>query len=401
MWNREMAVGMLAACCYLHGGAASADDDRLQVHGFFSQAAAHTDKNNVGGNSDGGWGLDMREMGINVSYRPNADWMLSGQALARWAGSSDEGDPRVDYAFVDHTLSSDEHGRIGVQIGKVKNPYGFYNTTRDVAHTRSGILLPQAVYIDELRNTFLAAPGISINGNHYFQDASLEWAVNFIRPEVDAEALTAFMVSRQPGHFEGQNSWLAQALWEQEGGHWRIGLTLGNVEMTYKAALPFPADLFPGNLALHTGVFSLEHNRETWSLTAEYMLTRQLRDEFIPLLPGNSFDKDSTVEAGYVQGLWRFAPRWQAYARYEALYLDRKDKNGKIFNIQSGGAVPPWQRFSRDKVVGVRYDHNSSWALSAEYHDVDGTAWLPRLDNPAAQMQQRWQMFLLQAAYRF
>jgi hypothetical protein len=51
--------------------------------------------------------------------------------------------------------------------------------------------------------------------------------------------------------------------------------------------------------------------------------------------------------------------------------------------------------------VGVRYDHNSSWALSAEYHDVDGTAWLPRLDNPAAQMQQRWQMFLLQAAYRF
>jgi hypothetical protein len=156
----------------------------------------------------------------------------------------------------------------------------------------------------------------------------------------------------------------------------------------------------PGHIELHTGVLSLEHNRENWSVTAEYTLTRQIRGGFVPL-PNHFLDKDTTVEGGYLQGLWRFAPHWQTYARYEALYLDRKDKNGRVLSEESGGIVPPWQRFSRDKVIGIRYDPNTSWALSAEYHDVDGTAWLPRLDNPAAQMEQRWNMFLLQAAYRF
>lgn len=398
MWNKNDAMGMLAACLFLFIDTTFAND-RMQVHGFISQAAVHTDTNDVGGNSDNGVGLDMREAGVNLSYRPDADWLFSGQALARWAGSSDEGGMRVDYAFVDRTLSSDEDHRLGIQLGKVKNPFGLYNTTRDVAHTRSGILLPQSVYIDELRNTFLAAPGVSLNGNRYFRDSSLEWIVNLIRPEVNARAFTYYMISNRPGHFEGETSLLAQAMWEQEGGRWRMGVTLGNVQMGYK---PTPTDpLGPGHIALHTGVLSMEHNRETWSLTAEYTLTRQKRNGFIPSLPANPLDKDTTLEAGYLQGVWRFAPRWQTYARYEALYLDRNDRNGQAFSTLAGGVVPAFQRFSRDKVLGIRYDPNTSWALSAEYHDVDGTAWLPRLDNPAAQMQQRWHMLLLQAAYRF
>jgi hypothetical protein len=32
---------------------------------------------------------------------------------------------------------------------------------------------------------------------------------------------------------------------------------------------------------------------------------------------------------------------------------------------------------------------------------VDGTAWLPRIANPSAQMKQDWDMLLLQAAWRF
>jgi hypothetical protein len=400
MWNKTDLIGALVACLLLFSGTVLAND-RVQVHGFFSQAAVHTDANDVGGNSEDGVGLDMREAGVNLSYRPDVDWLFSGQALARWAGSSDEGDLRVDYAFADRTLSSDETHRLGIQIGKVKNPFGLYNTTRDVAHTRSGILLPQSVYVDELRNTFLAAPGISINGNQYFENASFEWTFNLIRPEVDARALTRYMITNYPGHFEGEKSWLAQGLWEQDGGRWRLGLTLGNIQMRYKPSAPFPVDLGPGHIALHTGVLSMEHHREKWSLMAEYALTKQARDGFVSIIPNHILDRDTVVEGAYLQGVWRFAPRWQSYARYETLYLDRADKNGQVFQSLSGGGIPATQRFSRDKVIGVRYDPNISWALSAEYHDVDGTAWLPRIDNPAAQMQQRWNMLLLQAAYRF
>lgn len=373
--------------------------DGVQAHGFVSQSLVYTSDNNVGGDSDDGIATDLRELGANLSWRVDPDWLISAQALARWAGSSDEGDLRLDYGFVDHTLYSNGEDQLGIRFGKIKNPYGFYNTTRDVAHTRPGILLPQAVYIDELRNTFLAAPGVSFNGNASFDDSLVEWSLNFVRPEVDARSLTNYMLTNQPGHFEGEKSWLGQALWEQEGGAWRIGLTLGNVKMAYRTT---PADfLRPGKIALHTGVLSLEHNRETWSVTAEYALTRQRRGGFLPFLPNSALDKDTTVEAGYLQGLYRFTPRWHGYARYECLYLDKNDRNGREFNALSGGLVPTIQRFSRDKVIGIRFDPDSSWSLSAELHDVDGTAWLPRIDNPAARMKRQWDMVLLQAAWRF
>lgn len=151
---------LLALYVLLHVIPAAAQElgDGVQAHGFVSQSLVYTSDNNVGGDSDDGIASELRELGANLSWRVHPDWLISAQALARWAGSSDEGDLRLDYGFVDHTLYSNGEDQLGIRIGKIKNPYGFYNTTRDVAHTRPGILLPQAVYIDELRNTFLAAP---------------------------------------------------------------------------------------------------------------------------------------------------------------------------------------------------------------------------------------------------
>ena len=394
---------LLACCgCLLWSASARSQDisEGVQIHGFVSQSLVHTTDNNVGGNSDDDIAWDLREMGANLSWRPSPDWLVSPQALARWAGASDEGDLRLDYGFVDHTFHADGENQYGIRLGKVKNPYGFFNTTRDVAHTRPGILLPQAVYIDELRNTFLAAPGASLNGIHFFEDSQLEWTFNAVRPEVDAKSLTRYMATNFPGHFEGRTSWLGQALWERDGGSWRAGLTLGNIKMAYEPASV--RDLAPGRIALHTGVLSLERNMASWSLTGEYARINQIRGGFLPSVPNAALDKDTTVEAAYLQSSWRFRPRWRAYLRYEVLYLDRNDRNGREFQSLPGGAgVPNIQRFSRDKVVGLRYDPTTAWALSAEFHDVDGTAWLPRIDNPAPEMERRWQMLLLQAAWRF
>lgn len=396
MWNNKNCMVMLSACALCLPGAPSADE-RIQVHGFVSQGAAHTDANEVGGNSQDGLGLDMRELGVNVSYRPNGDWLFSGQALARWAGNTDDGGLRLDYAFADRTLASSEASRVGLQVGKVKNPYGLYNMTRDVAHTRPGILMPQSIYPDQMRDFFLAAPGISLYGSHESGFGNLSWQISALRPEVDEEILEhVFMLRALPGHFAGRNSWLGQVLLDV-GGSWHLGLSVGEMNMAYRpGALP-PVDELAGRHSLPTWVLSLEHNSEDWSFIAEYgQTTVRARNYSAPT-------DDNTTEAWYVQATRRFGEGWQAYLRYDVLYFDRHDKDGTQFasdpTIVFLG-IPAYSRFAKDWVLGLRHDRGP-WAFSGEFHRVEGTAWLSPMDTPYTVQERGWHMFLLQAAYRF
>jgi len=360
----------------------------VQAHGFLSQSLVHTSDNRVGGNSDDGVATGLREIGGNLSWRPDADWLLSGQVLARWAGESDKGDLRLDYGFVDRTLLTDGDTSVGVRLGKIKNPYGFYNTTRDVAQTRPGIIMPQSVYMDRVRNFFLSAPGIGFYGNHEDTNGTLSWQISALRPEVDDHDLTSFMLgTRASGHFKGKDSWLGQAMLESEGGRWRAALSLGEMSMKY---YPGTGDIFSaGQSRVPIRVLSLEHNTEHWSLTTEYAQTAgRSRGYNIPIV-----EQDNTPEAWYAQATRRFGEGWQGFLRYDVFYADKSDRGGSRF-------TPSYMRFAKDWSVGVRRDIGR-WAWSGEWHHVDGTAWLSPTDTPIAASVRKWDLLLLQGAWYF
>ncbi|MDD5388172.1 MAG: hypothetical protein PHD37_02430 [Gallionellaceae bacterium] len=360
----------------------------VQAHGFLSQSLVHTSDNRLGGRSDDGMAADMREIGGNLSWRPSADWLLSGQALVRWAGESDAGDVRLDYGFVDRTLLTSSASSLGVRVGKIKNPYGFFNTTRDVAKTRPGIIMPQSVYMDRVRNFFLAAPGIGFYGNHENANGNLAWQISALRPEVNDPDLTYFMLGTLArGHFEGKDSWLGQAMFESEGGRWRAGLSLGEMAMKYHrgAGDPFAA----GQSRVPTWVVSLEHNTEHWSLTTEYAQNSgHSRGYNIPIV-----EQDNVTEAWYAQLTRRFGEGWQGFLRYDAFFADKNDRAGSLFS-------PSYMRFAKDWSVGVRRDVGR-WAWSGEWHHVDGTAWLSPTDTPIGVSVRKWDMLLLQGAWYF
>lgn len=361
--------------------------DGLQAHGFISQTVVHTNDNNVGGGSDDGVAWDLREMGANLSWRPTPDWLISGQALARWAGASDEGNLRLDYGFVDRTLHADGESQFGLRLGKIKNPYGFFNTTRDVAHTRPGIIMPQSIYLDQIRNFFLAAPGAALYGNVDVDTVNWSWQVSMVRPEVNDTTLERFVLLDDfAGHYEGQTSWLGQVSMDM-GGRWRAGFSLGEMNMAYRPT--------SGRHSLPTWVISIEKNTSNWSFTGEYgQSTVKARNYFIPIA-------DHTTEAGYLQVTHRMGNGWQAYARYDAFYLDKNDHSGRDYIANNPGIpIPAHARFAKDWVLGVRHDIDRL-ALSAEYHRVDGTAWLDHVDNNPLNLVRRWDMILLQAAWRF
>ena len=78
--------------------------------------------------------------------------------------------------------------------------------------------------------------------------------------------------------------------------------------------------------------------------------------------------------------------------------MDKDDKDGSSFGQPLG--LPDHSRYAKDWVLGVRWDVDRL-ALSAEWHHVDGTAWLASVDNQASSLERKWDMLLLQAAWRF
>jgi hypothetical protein len=382
-----------ALCAFLSAFSVQAQElgHGVQAHGFIDQSLVHTSDNNVGGESDDSLTSELREMGANLSWRPNPDWLVSGQVLARWAGEADRGKLRLDYGFVDRTLIATGDSQMGLRLGKIKNPYGFYNTTRDVAHTRPGIIMPQSVYPDQMRNFFLAAPGFSLYGNSENDHGNISWQISALRPEVDDPSLEyVFLIGDRAGRFDGKNSWLSQFMFDMDG-RWRMGLSLGEMKMGYKPSA-FGDIEIAGNHRLPTWVLSLEHNTEDWSFTAEYGQTKVDASGY------RIFNTNHTTEAMYAQATRRIANGWQGYLRYDVLYFDKDDRDGAGFSARL--RLPAYSRFAKDWVLGVRRDIDSL-ALSAELHSVDGTAWLAQSDNPTAGLVRRWDMLLLQAAWRF
>ncbi|MEO6564199.1 MAG: hypothetical protein ABIN99_14350, partial [Nitrosospira sp.] len=61
-----------------------------------------------------------------------------------------------------------------------------------------------------------------------------------------------------------------------------------------------------------------------------------------------------------------------------------------------------FNRFAKDITVGLRWNVTPEFMLRAEYHHVNGTAWLSTLDNPNLRdLSQHWDLFTVLGSYRF
>ena len=370
--------------------------ETLQIHGFASQAFILTSDNRFFGDSETG-SSDFRELGLNLSIRPIPDLQFSIQGLSRWAGEANNGDLRLDYGFLDYSLVGNESGTLGLRIGRVKNPLGFYNDTRDVAFTRPSIFLPQSIYFDRTRNLALSSDGINIYteyrrdlGNTFF-----ELAVSF--PQVDnRETELAFLGPRAPelGHLNPRLSYTSRLIFEPAGGQMRFSLSGALVNIKFEPASP---GIQKGDIHFRPLILSAQYNAEFWSLTSEYALRYSKFED----VGGPSFSV--TGESYYLQGSYHLLDNLEALLRYDVLYQNREDRSGAQFaaDPRSGGK-PGHTRFAKDWTVGLRWNMTSSWMSRIEYHYVDGTGWLPLLDNPApAETDRYWHLFALLISYRF
>ncbi len=386
--------------CFLIEGVASSIfgaelPDSLQIHGFATQGFILTSDNNFFGKSKDG-SFDFTELGVNTSIRPILDMQISAQVISRRAGEGNDRDPQLDYGFLDYSLISNASRKLGIRLGRVKNPLGFYNDTRDVAFTRPSIFLPQSIYFGRTRNLALSSDGLNIYAEYRKGFANLFYELEVGYPKVDdRETELAFLGQKlqTQGGLDERLSYISRFIIEPTGGRIRIALSGALVNIIFE---PKTSAVKTGTIRFTPLIFSVQYNTEFWSLSSEYALRYSRYRDVGPL----SFN--NTGESYYLQGSYRISEQLEAVLRYDVLFQNQDDRSGTKFSAASTTGALAHTRFAKDSTVGLRWDITSAWMSRIEYHYIDGTAWLPLSDNPVASATERyWDLFSILVSFRF
>ncbi len=393
---RHLIVIIVVLAGFVSNVKAESNADNVQIHGFLTQSAISTNANNFFGSSRHSVAFDFTEIGINTSYRPKNKWLLSGQLLSRRAGQTDGGKIRIDYALIDYTIRDQISSRWGIRAGRILNPLGFYNETRDVAFARPSIFLPQSIYFDRVRDLAISSDSLYIYGEQRFQHNELLWQIGIGYPRISNEEIERSLLGQLlPGQFDSSASLLGRLLFEIDGGRFLLGISGAHALLDYSTGSGSP--LQSGRVTFAPVIVSAQYNGEFLALTAEYAQRSFTYQNFGPLLADNNF----VGESAYLQSVYRFRPDWDMLLRYDVLYTDQSDRQGKAF-AASHPSTAAFSRYARDATIGVGWQYSSALLLRAELHHIIGTAWLTGADNPlASHVEKNWDLFALLASFRF
>jgi hypothetical protein len=376
----RFAEGWAAVCLAagLAGAAASAEEavssPRFQYHGFLSQGYLKSSGNNFYGKSrDAGGSFEYYELGLNGTFQIVHRLSVSAQVLARRAGNTED-DVRLDFAFLDYRFVDLGAARAGLRLGRVKNPFGLYNETRDVFATRPSILLPETVYLEGvgIRELLFSSDALQLYGDWDHDRHHTDFELNFGRSgELSRKTKENFLSGPftiqgvEIAHFRLEHPVYAQVLHERDDTTSRVALSY----VSYGQLIGFaPASRLPPILIeVQRFILSGQRNLERWTLTSEVSVSD------FGIRFSTAHDRALT-EGAYLQAQYRFSPEWTALVRHEA-------SRGDLVTLGGSGSQARRHAYARDSTASVSWSPRPAWRLAAEFHDIHGTTGIPGLDN--------------------
>jgi hypothetical protein len=370
--------------------------DRLQIHGFASQGVVKTNENNWFGDS-ASTSFDFTELGLNGSFQLNPKILFSAQVLSRRAGEMYDGQPSLDYALGDFTLISSAERRLGIRAGRIKNPLGLYNETRDVPFTRPTIFLPQVVYYDRFRNLILSSDGLMLYGESFQAWGNLSLTLGGGRPVIDENVEWGFLGGDFDGSMESDgNSYVGRLWYETQDGAFQAGLSGATAPLRFKPDIS--SILGPGKIDFTYWIGSLQYNAENLTLSAEYGRLPLEWKDFGPYWPYSK----QTTEGYYLQGTYRILPELELTLRYEEGFQDRNDRNGTRLSALTGGLTPPSDYYTKILTAGLRWYILPNLMVEFDYARNRGTFHLSIRENQdPSQRVEDWDLFAAQISVRF
>ena len=391
-----------------------------QFHGYLSQAAIRSTDNPYF-DDESGTNFNFREIGLNLAWSATDQLRLAGQVLSRKAGDLEDGDPSIDFLLVDYNFLATEELSAGIRLGRVKSPYGIYNTTRDVPHGRPGIFVPQSVYFESTRGAILSSDG----GNFYlsntnsvadfnfdlfggkvsFDNAAVEYQIyqtdmpgkieggdlGGIRLEILPKAMPDLTVAVTTMDIQGIRYEDAPVLTPAE--RLSAAVTLANDPSQY-------ADFITSmKIDVFMMLYSLQYEWRDLIFTTEYLdIDIDIHDFEVIHLPLP--DREVSLLGYYFQTEWLVSNRYSVYARYEELYYNKDDKSGKEFAELTGGN--PVTQYNKALTLGARWYYTPDFSLTAELSRNTGAAFINGQANiDYSALKEDWNLLMLQVAYHF
>ncbi|MDH5377800.1 MAG: hypothetical protein OEX00_05730 [Gammaproteobacteria bacterium] len=360
----------------------------MHWHGFLSQGYLATNENNLFGNTEAG-SIDFRELGINASYRPYRRTRLAGQIISRTAGKSDTGEPDLDYLFVDYSAYSQNTIGLNLYLGRVKNPFGFHNESRDMIFTRPGIILPQSIYFDRVRDLALSSDGFQLSSEYRLKGSYIDLRAGYVLPRLDSGTEVSLFRSDLPGDLKGKPLLVSRIQYSTTDERFKLAYT----HFDFNAEFDFPDDSV-GEIRFVPQIVSVKYSVGILELLGEYA-RRTFYFKNFPL------PEKQIGESYYLQLQFLLSDSWKIVGRVDQFYADVNDRDGSEFAQQKGFAVPAHSRFARDYSLGLIWSRGN-WLAAIEHHRVDGTGWLPVQDNlDLSKTERQWNMWGVMLSMRF
>ena len=162
-------------------------------------------------------------------------------------------------------MYSHEADQFGIRVGRLKNPFGFYNDTRDVAFTRPGILLPQSIYFDRTRNLGLSGDSVQIYGEKAISSLgtfSAQFGVWWpIVSDKDTESSVVLTHLRQ-GSLNREASYIGRGIFETNDKRLRLGVSGIWLNTSYDPSFHSQDPIGSGSFLFTPIYFSAQYNAE-------------------------------------------------------------------------------------------------------------------------------------------
>ncbi len=367
----------------------------LTIHGALAQAYVRSTGNNYFGSSTGSGSRDFYEVAINGNMSLHPKLLLTGQLMSRQAGSVDDSRIRVDYFQMDYQILTEPSGSFGIRLGKLKNPYGLYNASRDVVFSRPGITMPASVYFTGLglRDLLFSTEAAHIYGSWQWGQTVSELVLG-AAPKFDATSIfvRAFGSAGLEGtRIKARDFYVGQ--WAQDWGLGRFRTALSYLGARLAVESSDPDAFIPvTGLDADVWVASMQWQNPYSSFTAEYVLASTCSKTV-------QGDVCGDLDGIYAQYRRILNTDLAGYLRYDLRWLDRNDRSGREYEEETG--MPRETRYSRDHVLGLDWKFSPGWGLFGEYHYIVGAAQANPVENQGRELDDRSQMVLIMLGYRF